>query len=252
MAIILKSKNDLRLMRKSGRVAQKVLRAIGEAAQEGTTPRELDALAKRLLAESGARSPFLGHHGYPNHITVSVNDAIVHGIPTDIPFKNGDVASLDVGTLVGGWVGDNAWTYGIGELSASAQRLLRVTEEALFLGIKQARVGNRTGDIGWAVQNHVESHGYTVVKPLVGHGVGRSMWEEPQVPNYGKPGTGAKLKAGMTIAIEPMVNEGREDVKQLGDKWTYVTADGSLSAHFEHTVAVLSDGPEILTTLDGG
>jgi len=250
MAIILKNKNDLRAMRKSGRIAQRVLQAIGEAAQIGTTPRQLDAIARRLLEEAGARSPFLGHHGYPATITVSVNEAIVHGIPTDVPFKSGDIASLDVGTIVGGWVGDNAATFGVGEVAANAQRLMRVTEEALYIGIKEARVGNRTGDIGWAIQNHVESHGYTVVKPLVGHGVGRSMWEEPQVPNYGTPGTGARLKPGMTIAIEPMVNEGAEGVRQLSDKWTYVTSDGSLSAHFEHTIAILSDGPEILTSLE--
>lgn len=251
MAIILKSKPDLKAMRKSGRIAQQVLRTIGETATEGTTPRQLDTIARRLLEQLGARSPFLGHHGYPATITVSVNEAIVHGIPTDVPLKSGDIASLDVGTIVSGWVGDNAATFGVGEVAANAQRLMRVTEEALYLGIKEARVGNRTGDIGWAIQNHVESHGYTVVKPLVGHGVGRSMWEEPQVPNYGKPGTGARLKPGMTIAIEPMVNEGAEGVRQLSDKWTYVTSDGSLSAHFEHTIAILSDGPEILTSLEG-
>lgn len=237
-------------MRKSGRLAQRILRALGEASKEGVTPRQLDALARRMLEEGGAKSPFLGHHGYPATITVSVNEAIVHGIPRDTPFVSGDIVSLDVGTILNGFVGDNAATFPIGEVSARAQRLLRVTEEALYLGIEAAKVGNRVGDIGWAVQNHVESHGYSVVKPLVGHGVGRSMWEEPQVPNYGKPGTGARLKPGMTIAIEPMVNEGSDEVRQLKDRWTYVTADGLLSAHFEHTVAILSDGPEILTSID--
>jgi methionyl aminopeptidase len=247
MAIILKSRADIIAMRKSGRIAQNLLRRLGEAVQEGVTPLELDALARRILEESGARSPFFGHHGYPNTITVSVNDAVVHGIPTNVPFQDGDVVSLDCGTIVNGWIGDTAATYGAGTLSPRAERLLRVTQEALMLGIKQAKPGNRVGDIGAAIQEHIESHGYSIVRPLVGHGVGRKMWEEPNVPNYGEPGKGVKLRAGMVIAIEPMVNEGHHDVRQLEDGWTYVTKDGSLSAHFEHTVAILSDGPEILT-----
>jgi len=247
MAIHLKSKSEIKLMRKSGRLAQHILNELGDAAVAGVTPRGVDALARRLLASAGAKSPFLGYRGYPAAITVSVNDAIVHGIPSEVPFAPGDIASLDVGALLNGFIGDTAGTFPIGEISPRAQRLLRVTREALHLGIEQAKVGNYTGDIGWAIQNHVERHGYTVVKALVGHGVGRSMHEDPQVPNHGKPGTGTKLKEGMTIAIEPMVNEGTDDVRQLSDKWTYVTADGLLSAHYEHTVAVLSDGPEILT-----
>ena len=242
-------------MRKSGRLAQRILNTLGDAAKAGVTPRQLDTLARRLLEESGAKSPFLGKRGHNGHpfpatITVSVNEAVVHGIPSDKPFDEGDIVSLDVGTLLNGFMGDTAGTFPVGEVSARAERLMRVTKEALFLGIKEARIGNRTGDIGWAIQNHIESHGYGVVKGLVGHGVGRSLWEEPQVPNYGERGEGVKLKAGMTIAIEPMVNEGTEDVRQLPDKWTYVTADGLLSAHYEHTVAILSDGPEILTSDD--
>jgi methionyl aminopeptidase len=247
MAIVLKGKSELKLMRKSGRLAQHILNTLGQAATAGVTPRQLDTLARRMLESAGAKSPFLGYHGYPATITVSVNEAVVHGIPSDIPFNNGDIASLDVGALLNGFIGDTAGTVAVGEVSERAQRLMRITKEALYLGIQQAQVGNRTGDIGWAIQNHVESHGYTVVKALVGHGVGRTMHEDPQVPNHGKPGEGVKLKAGMTIAIEPMVNEGTDDVRQLADKWTYVTADGMLSAHYEHTVAVLSDGPEILT-----
>lgn len=239
-------------MRKSGRLAQHLLNQLGAAATVGTTPRQLDALARRILAEAGAKSPFLGKRGhggppFPAAITVSVNDAVVHGIPSDTPFVDGDIVSLDVGTLLNGFIGDTAGTFGVGEVAPRAQRLMRVTQEALYIGVKQATVGNRIGDIGWAIQNHLESHGYGVVKGLVGHGVGRSLWEEPNVPNYGKPGTGLKLKAGMTIAIEPMVNEGTDEVRQLADKWTYVTADGLLSAHYEHTIAILSDGPEILT-----
>lgn len=237
-------------MRKSGRLAQQILLALADAAKAGVTPRELDAMARRMLESAGAKSPFLGYRGYPATITASVNDAVVHGIPSNTPLATGDIISLDVGAILNGFIGDTAGTYPIGEISDRAKRLLRVTQEALQLGIQAAVVGNRTGDIGWAIQNHVESHGYTVVKALVGHGVGRTMHEDPQVPNHGKPGSGVKLKPGMTIAIEPMVNEGTDDVKQLPDKWTYVTADGMLSAHYEHTVAVLSDGPEILTRVD--
>ncbi len=250
MKISYKNRAQIEAMRKSGRLARRVLDALCEAAQEGVTPKQLDTLARRLIAEAGAKSPFLGHHGYPNTITVSVNEAVVHGIPTVIPFRAGDVVSLDVGTLLGGWVGDNAHTIGIGEVSAKAARLMKITEEALYLGIAQAKAGNRTGDIGWAIQNHCETHGYGVVRPLCGHGVGRSMWEEPQVPNYGVRGQGVVLKPGMTIAIEPMVNEGTHEVRQLSDKWTYVTSDGKLSCHYEHTVAITSDGPEILTLSD--
>ncbi|HVF11243.1 MAG TPA: type I methionyl aminopeptidase [Abditibacteriaceae bacterium] len=250
MAIVLKGKNELKLMRKSGRLAQHILNTLGRAAAAGITPRQLDTLAKRMLQSAGAKSPFLGYHGYPASINVSVNEAVVHGIPSDVPLTNGDIASLDVGTLLNGFIGDTAGTFAIGEVSPRAQRLMRITKEALYLGINEARAGNRVGDIGWAIQNHVESHGYTVVKALVGHGVGRTMHEDPQVPNHGQPGEGVKLKPGMTIAIEPMVNEGTDEVVQLDDKWTYVTADGLLSAHYEHTVAILSDGVEILTRDD--
>ena len=250
MAIILKNSNEIKLMRKSGRLAQHILNSLAAEAHAGATPRQLDAVARKMLEGAGARSPFLGYRGYPATITVSVNDAIVHGIPTDTPFVEGDIVSLDVGAILNGFVGDTAGTFPVGQISERAQRLMRVTREALRLGIEAAVVGNRTGDIGWVIQNHVESHGYTVVKALVGHGVGRSMHEDPQVPNHGKPGTGVKLKPGMTFAIEPMVNEGTDDVRQLDDKWTYVTADGKLSAHYEHTIAVLSDGPEILTKDD--
>jgi methionyl aminopeptidase len=246
----LKSKSEIIAMRKSGRVAQKVLRALGEEVQAGRTPRQLDAISKRLIESHHAKSCFIGHHGYPAFITVSVNDAVVHGIPDERAFLDGDIVSVDVGTRVNGWIGDNAWTFPVGEISTRAQRLLRVTEAALYEGIKQAKPGRHVGDIGHAIQTYVETHGYSIVRSLVGHGVGRGMWEEPQVPNYGEPGKGPRLKAGMTIAIEPMVNEGGEDVRQLEDGWTYVTSDGSLSAHFEHTVAILSDGAEILTTLN--
>jgi len=250
MSIILKSKQEIQLMRKSGQAAQKLLRTLGAAIAAGVTPRQLDDISRRWLQSHNVKSAFLGHHNYPATITVSVNEAVVHGIPGNLPFKEGDIVSLDVGTILGGFVGDNAWTYGVGEVSPRAERLMRVTEEALFLGINAATAGNRTGDIGSAIQQHCESHGYTLVKQLCGHGVGRKMWEEPQVPNYGQPGKGALLRPGMTIAIEPMVNEGVEGVRQLADHWTYVTADGKLSAHYEHTIAITSDGPEILTSIE--
>ena len=254
MAIIIKSKNDLKLMRKSGRVAQRILNTLGEAAQEGATGRDLDALARKLLDQAGARSPFLGKKSdgppYPCAITVSTNEAVVHGVPTHAPFHQSDIVSLDVGVLLNGFIGDTAGTFAIGTPSPKAQRLMRITEEALYKGIEKAVVGNTVGDISHAIQVHIESHGYSIVRDLVGHGVGRTMHEDPNVPNFGKAGTGPKLRPGMTIAIEPMVNEGTAKVKCLPDKWTYVTADGSLSAHYEHTVAVLSDGPEILTIDD--
>lgn len=250
MSIILKSKPELQLMRKTGRAAQTLLRLIGEAVAPGVTPKELDDISRKWLQANNVKSAFLGHHNYPATITVSVNEAVVHGIPGNKPFVEGDIVSLDVGTILGGFVGDNAWTFPVGKVEPRAERLMRITEEALFLGIKAATAGNRTGDIGHAIQEHCESHGYTLVKQLCGHGVGRKMWEEPQVPNYGQPGKGVLLRPGMTIAIEPMVNEGSEHVRQLSDNWTYVTSDGKLSAHYEHTIAITSDGPEILTSIE--
>lgn len=252
MPIVIKNKNELKLMRRSGRVAQRILNELGAAAQNGATGRELDRLARKMLEQSGAKSPFLGKktpHSppYPCVITVSTNDAVVHGIPTEMPFKNGDIVALDVGAIVNGFIGDTAGTFAIGTPSPAAARLMRITHEARDLGIRAAVVGNTVGDISYAIQRHVEDHGYSVVRELVGHGVGRSMHEDPQVPNFGPRNDGPRLRPGMTIAIEPMVNAGAAPVKTLPDKWTVVTKDGSLSAHFEHTVAVLSDGPEILT-----
>jgi methionyl aminopeptidase len=240
-------------MRRSGRLAQHILNTIGQAAKPGVSTKELDEMAREMLSKAGARSPFLGYKRnhkvpFPGAICTSVNSAVVHGVPTPEPLNDGDIVSLDVGVLLQGWIGDTAGTFAVGEISPRAERLMRITREALFLGIEQARVGNHVGDISHAIQIHVEKHGYTVVKDLVGHGVGRTMHEDPNVPNFGTPHKGPKLKAGMTIAIEPMVNEGKEDVVQLRDGWTCATKDDSLSCHFEHTVAILSDGPEILTS----
>ncbi|HEX8552130.1 MAG TPA: type I methionyl aminopeptidase [Abditibacteriaceae bacterium] len=249
MALI-KSKQEINLMKKSGRLAQKLLRELGEAVQPGATGKQLDEIAAKLLKSHAAKSPFLGHHGYPSHITISVNDVVVHGIPTDKPFETGDIVSVDVGTRLNGFIGDNAWTFPVGPIPDNAQKLLEVTEESLWRGIAQAKAGNKVGDISHAVQSFCEGKGYGVVRDLCGHGVGREMWEEPSVPNFGPAGKGPVLRAGMAIAIEPMINEGTGDVKHLADKWTVVTADGKLSAHFEHSIVITSDGPEILTSLD--
>lgn len=255
MAIRIKNSHEIKLMRQSGHLVQHILNTLGSAVQAGVTSKELDLTARKMLAEAGATSPFLGYKGghktpFPGAICTSVNEAVVHGVPTNVPLVNGDIIALDVGALYQGWIGDTAGTFAVGEISPGTQRLLRVTREALFLGIEQAKVGNRVGDISWAIQNHIETHGYAVVRDLVGHGVGRSLHEDPNVPNFGQRGKGPLLKAGMTIAIEPMVNAGTDNVATLKDGWTCVSADGSLSAHFEHTVAILSDGPEILTTAD--
>lgn len=253
MSIILKNQKELQFMRRSGQLAQRILNRVGEAAVPGASTQELDQIARRLLQEAGARSPFLGYKKkhmvpFPGAICTSTNGAVVHGVPTSAPLNKGDIVSLDCGVILQGWIGDTAGTFAVGEISPRAERLMRITREALFLGIEQAVVGNRVGDISHAIQKHVESHGYSVVKDLVGHGVGRNLHEDPNVPNFGSPHKGEKLRPGMTIAIEPMINEGKEDVMQLKDGWTCVTKDGSLSAHFEHTVAILSDGPEILTS----
>ena len=249
MAMI-KSKQEINLMRKSGRLAQRLLRELGCAVEAGKNGKQLDEIAAKMLKTHAAKSPFLGHHGYPAHITISVNEVVVHGIPTEKPFAQGDIVSVDVGTRLNGFIGDNAWTFAVGEISDDAQKLLEATEKSMWLGIAQAKAGNKVGDISHAIQSFCEAKGFGVVRDLCGHGVGREMWEDPQVPNYGPAGKGPLLRPGMVIAIEPMVNAGTYKVKHLADNWTVVTADGKLSAHFEHSVVITSDGPEILTLLD--
>lgn len=246
--ILLKSKADIELMRKAGRLVAKTLREVAGTIEPGkTTPKQLDALAEKLIRYAGAIPSFLGYRDYPAATCISVNDVVIHGIPNDVPLESGDIIDLDFGVILDGWHGDGAWTFPVGEISESAQRLLNVTRESLMQGIAKARVGNRVGDISAAVQKYVESHGYSVVRELVGHGIGRSLHEEPSVPNFGKPGRGPLLKEGMTMCIEPMVNQGTYKVKTLKDNWTMLTADGKLSAHFEHMVAITKDGPDILT-----
>lgn len=251
--VILKTPAEIEKMRAAGRLAYKVHQAVREAIAPGVTTGELEDLAMRIISEGGGTSPFLGyappgHPPYPAWTCISVNNEIVHGIPGRYALEEGDIVSVDCGVELNGWVGDTAWTYPVGRISAPAERLLRVTEECLFKGIEQARPGKHLSDIGHAVQRHAEKHGYSVVRELRGHGVGRTMHEgDLEVLNYGTPGRGPILQCGMTFAIEPMLTAGRKEIAYLDDGWTIVTADRSLSAHFEHTVALVSKGATILT-----
>jgi methionyl aminopeptidase len=248
--ISLKSERELDLMRKSGGIVAKILDEMCQMAKPGMTTAELDRFAEMRTREMGAIPAFKGYHGFPASVCISVNEEVVHGIPSKKRvLKDGDIVGLDFGVIYEGWFGDSARTVGVGSISADAQKLLDVTKESLNQGILQAREGNRVFDIGHAVQNYVEGFGYSVVREFVGHGIGRALHEEPQVPNYGPKGKGLQLKVGMVIAIEPMINAGSHEVKVLGDGWTAVTQDRSLSAHFEHTVAITPNGPEILTRL---
>lgn len=250
--LCLKSRDEIEKMRASGRIVARTLRLMSEAIVPGkTTPADLDALAGRLVAESGGIPSFLNYRGFPANACISVNQGVVHGIPNKVPLQGGDIVSLDMGVILNGWHADGAWTYAVGTIDAEAQRLLNVTRESLYQGIAKARVSNRIGDISHAVQKYVEGSGYSVVRDLVGHGIGRKLHEEPSsIPNFGPPHKGEFLRDGMTICIEPMVNQGTYRVETLPDKWTLVTADGKLSAHFEHTVAITKQGTEILTTED--
>lgn len=246
---VLKTRSEIEKMRAAGKILAGTLRRCSEAIVPGkTTPKELDALADRLIREAGGIPSFLGYRDFPASACISVNSVVVHGIPTEIPLQEGDIISLDFGVLLDGWNADGAWTYPVGTISKEAQRLMNVTRESLYQGIAKARPGNRTGDIGHAVQKYVEAHGYGVVRELVGHGIGQAIHEAPHsVPNFGKPKKGDLLREGHTICIEPMVNEGTHEVIFSDDKWTVTTADNKLSAHFEHTVAITKDGPDILT-----
>jgi methionyl aminopeptidase len=247
--IHLKSKSEIAKMKESGRIVARTLRLVSESIVPGkTTPKELDALADRLIREQGGYPSFLGYRDYPAATCISVNSVVVHGIPTGDALNEGDIVSLDFGVIKDGWHADGAWTYPVGTISTKATKLLNVTRESLYQGISKAKVGNRIGDIGSTVQRYCESHGFGVVRELVGHGIGRALHEEPSnVPMYGKAGKGELLRDGTTICIEPMVNEGTHEVVFLDDKWTVVSADGTLSAHFEHTIAITRGGTEILT-----
>ena len=240
--------DELEQMREAGRLVGEVLAELAAIVAPGVTTADLDAVAEKRIARAGAVAAFKGYHGYPATICTSINEEVIHGIPSGRRLlKDGDIISIDVGASLNGYFGDSAVTLPVGQVSEDAATLLRVTEEALYKAIERVRPGNRISDIGHAVQKHVEAYGFSVVREFVGHGIGERMHEEPQVPNYGDPGRGPRLAAGMVLAIEPMVNAGKPAVKVLGDGWTAVTCDGSLSAHFEHTVAVTAEGPWILT-----
>jgi methionyl aminopeptidase len=244
---VLKSWGELQKMHEACRIVVETLEVLAQAAAPGVTTRELDRIAREHIEKAGARPAFLGYRGYPATLCISINDQVVHGIPGGRKLKDGDLASMDLGCVVGGFYGDSARTVGVGTISPDAARLMRVTEEALHAGIAMCRPGNRVGDIGHAVQQHAEAHGYSVVRQYVGHGIGTKLHEDPQVPNYGPPGRRERLVPGMALAIEPMVNAGAAEVRELDDGWTAVTLDGSLSAHFELSVAVTEEGPWILS-----
>ncbi len=247
-----KSREELAIMRRAGAVVADILDLLAKAVKPGMTTGEIDRIARAELEKRGAKPAFLNYHGFPGVICVSINSEVVHGIPSDKrALKAGDIVGLDFGCVIDGWFADSARTVGVGAITPEAQRLIDVTRESLMKGIEAVKAGARVGDVGSAVQKHAEAAGYTVVREFVGHGIGRALHEEPPVPNYGKPGSGQRLKAGMTIAIEPMVNAGGPEVATLGDGWTAVTKDGKLSAHFEHTVAVTENGFEILTLPSG-
>jgi len=245
--IIRKSRLELDQMAVAGRVVEETLALVGEHARAGVTTAELDKLAEEFIRSQDGVPSFLGYRGYPASICASPNAMIVHGIPGPYALVDGDILSVDVGATVGGFVGDSAFTFAIGEISADAQRLLDTCQAALAAGIEQCRVGNRLSDIGHAIQTVTEAEGFGVVRSLVGHGIGRQMHEEPQIPNYGEPGRGPELQPGMVFAIEPMITFGAPEVVLHDDEWSISTADGSLAAHFEHTVAITERGPLVLT-----
>ncbi len=244
-----KNKAEIELMRESNRLVAKLLKKLEKMAKPGVTTRELDAFAEEFIIKNGATPTFKGYAGYPACICTSVNNEVVHGIPGDRALRNGDIISIDAGLKLNDYCGDATITVPVGPISAEAARLIKVTAKALELGIAKAVPGNRVGDISHAIQSFVEGQGYSIVRDFVGHGIGREMHEEPQVPHFGSPGTGPILREGMVIAIEPMVNTGGYQLKILDDGWTAVTVDGSLSAQFEHSVAITANGPDVLSKL---
>jgi methionyl aminopeptidase len=245
--IILRSPREIEKLRASNKLVAEVLSQVRRAIQPGITTQELDALAESLLRARGAIPAFKGYRGFPKSLCTSINEEVVHGIPSNRKLKEGDIVSLDLGAIYQGYYGDAALTIGIGQISPEAQKLLEVAENALYIGIAKARKGNCLFDISYSIQSYVESFGFSVVKAFVGHGIGTSLHEDPQVPNFGTPGRGPRLKPGMVFCIEPMVNAGGSEITILSDNWTAITADHSLSAHFEHTIAITDNGAEILT-----
>lgn len=248
--VIIKSRSEIKKIEASCKIVAETLEGIKEVVRPGISTADISAFAEKKILDRNAIPAFKGYRGYPASVCVSLNNQVIHGIPSrSIKIKDGDIVSVDLGVLLDGYYGDAAMTIPVGSVSEDALKLIDVTEKALYIGIDNAFSGNRVSDISAAIQQYVEKHGYSVVRAFVGHGIGRSLHEDPQVPNFGKPGRGQRLKEGMTLAIEPMVNAGSHDVNILKDGWTAVTADGSLSAHFEHTIAITENGQEILTKI---
>ncbi|MDO4748311.1 MAG: type I methionyl aminopeptidase [Eubacteriales bacterium] len=249
--IVIKTAREIRQMQDACKLSARALRLAGEAIEPGVSTYEIDTIVRKYIEEQGATPSFLGYGGFPASACISVNNVVIHGIPSKKTIlKEGDIVSVDVGAFLNGYHGDNAYTFACGDITKEAQALLDATKESLFMGIKQAVAGNRVGDISAAVQEYTEARSYSVVRDYVGHGVGAKLHEEPSVPNFGTPHRGVRLIPGMTLAIEPMINMGDHRVRVLDDEWTVVTVDGSLSAHFEHTIAITPDGPMILTLPD--
>ncbi len=248
--MILKSEEEIEKIRTSSLLVGKTLAEVKKNISVGVTPMQLDKIAEEFILDHDAKPGFKGYHGFPASLCVSVNDAVVHGIPNNNPLKNGDIISVDCGVLKDGFFGDSAYTFTVGEVSEEVLKLLEVTKESLYKGISCATAGNRTGDIGHAVQQYCESFGYGVVRELVGHGLGENLHEAPEVPNYGKKGRGTKLQEGLVIAIEPMINLGKKEIKHHADGWTIVTKDGKPSAHFEHTIVIRKEKAEILSSFE--
>jgi methionyl aminopeptidase len=245
--IIAKSRKEIEKMRAAGKLVGQVLQELRAMAAPGLSTLEIDQAAERMIRDAGALPTFKGYHGFPYSICASVNEQVVHGFPSSYALKSGDIFSIDVGVTLDGFVGDTATTVPVGEITPELSQLIRVTEECLERAIEQCRAGLHLGDIGWAVQSHAEGYGYSVVREYVGHGIGRKMHEDPQIPNYGKPGKGPKIRTGYVFAVEPMINLGTHETKVLADGWTVVTLDGRPSAHTEHTIAITEAGPEVLT-----
>lgn len=248
--ISVKNSEQIKLMREAGRITGEALVLAGEAVKPGVTTKQLDTIIRRHIESCGAKPSFLGYAGFPGSACISINDQVIHGIPGPRVIEEGDIVKIDVGANFKGFHGDSANTFPVGKVSDEANKLIEVTKESFWRGIAEAKPGNRIGDIGYAVQSYVESFGFSVVRRYVGHGVGEELHESPDVPNFGTKGRGVRLCAGMTIAVEPMVNVGGPDVRELKDKWTVVTADGSLSAHYEHTIAITENGVIVLTKVD--
>lgn len=248
--ILYKSKEEIAIMRDAALVVSRTLGKVAQLIKPGITPLSLDKMAHDYILSQDAKPGFLGLYGCPSTLLISVNEQVVHGLPTEKPFEEGDIVSVDCGAVYKGYYGDHAYTFKVGEVSPERQHLLKVTKECLYLGIEQCTTANRLEDIGWAIQQHAEKNNFGVVRDLVGHGLGKTLHEEPQVPNFGRRGRGKKIQNGLTIAIEPMINMGTEKVRTLEDEWTIVTEDGMPSAHFEHDIAIVDGKAEILSTFD--